>query len=594
MCFVYFTDRSDVVSNFVCSNINDIVMPINVEKLRFYLWKSKFNWEKTKVLLKGFTYGFDIGYRGPMERTDKSENIPISVGSKKEMWEKLMKEVKVNHYAGPFHNIPYRYYIQSPIGLVPKDKGKQTRLIFHLSYDFGKEDHQKSLNFHTPEEICTVKYNDMDHAIGVSLNLLRRHAGSEQKLSLFYSKSDLRSAFHLLPILPVQRFLLIMKCEHPITCEVAYFVEKCLPFGASISCARFQLFSDCLKHIFEYVFGDDSCTNYLDDFLFISVTEERCNEMVRVFLELCGEIGCPVALDKTEYVALKMTFLGLLMDGESLTISVPDEKRKKALDLLHYALDKKKVTIKFIQRITGTLNFLCRAIVPGRAFTRGMHGKLKLTDAAGVRLKHYHHVNLGKCFLDNCRMWLYFMDHTDSETLCCPFVDAEMYVLAKKLHFFTDSSLNPELDCGGVFGKRWFVQHWDADFILEQKSSIEYLELYTLLAGLLIWGKDPRLCNTSFTIYCDNESVKSMVNQLSTNCMKCVKLIRVLAYDSMIHNRKVVVHHVRSKLNIQANALSRFQFQRFWDHSPKDMLKLPDKIPHTIWPMQRIWFSPED
>ena len=46
-----------------------------------------------------------------------------------------MKEVKLGRYAGPFPTIPYEEdFIQSPIGLVPKDQGCDTRLIFHLSY----------------------------------------------------------------------------------------------------------------------------------------------------------------------------------------------------------------------------------------------------------------------------------------------------------------------------------------------------------------------------------------------------------------------------------------------------------------------------
>ena len=48
-----------------------------------------------------------------------------------------MKEVKEGRYAGPFESIPFDSYIQSPIGLVPKDGGKDTRLIFHLSYIRG-------------------------------------------------------------------------------------------------------------------------------------------------------------------------------------------------------------------------------------------------------------------------------------------------------------------------------------------------------------------------------------------------------------------------------------------------------------------------
>ena len=42
-------------------------------------------------------------------------------------------------------------------------------------------------------------------------------------------------------------------------------------------------------------------------------------------------------------------------------MSVPIEKRDKALLLLNTALSKKKVTIKFVQRLAGTLNFINRA-----------------------------------------------------------------------------------------------------------------------------------------------------------------------------------------------------------------------------------------
>ena len=56
-----------------------------------------------------------------------------------------------------------KYLEQSPIGLVPKSKDK-THLIFHLSYDFGEDWADKSFNFHMPEHLCSVKYNDLDHA----------------------------------------------------------------------------------------------------------------------------------------------------------------------------------------------------------------------------------------------------------------------------------------------------------------------------------------------------------------------------------------------------------------------------------------------
>ena len=42
------------------------------------------------------------------------------------LWNKVMKEVEAKRFAGPFEKIPFDNFIQSPIGLVPKDGGKST------------------------------------------------------------------------------------------------------------------------------------------------------------------------------------------------------------------------------------------------------------------------------------------------------------------------------------------------------------------------------------------------------------------------------------------------------------------------------------
>ena len=128
------------------------------------LVESKYDKKETKFLIKGFRNFFHIGYQGPEERCDQARNIPFQQGviDKWDLWSKIMKEVHNKRYAKPFHKIPFKNYIQSPMGLVPK-AGGQKRLIFHLSYDFKSG--FKSLNFHTPKEICTVRYNDLDHAV---------------------------------------------------------------------------------------------------------------------------------------------------------------------------------------------------------------------------------------------------------------------------------------------------------------------------------------------------------------------------------------------------------------------------------------------
>ena len=72
-----------------------------------------------------------------------------------------MKEVELGRFTSPFKEPPFEHFVQSPIGLVPKDKGKKTRLIFHLSYPRTSE----SVNSGIPKSSCTVKYSDFEKAV---------------------------------------------------------------------------------------------------------------------------------------------------------------------------------------------------------------------------------------------------------------------------------------------------------------------------------------------------------------------------------------------------------------------------------------------
>ena len=189
-----------------------------------------------------------------------------------------MKEVTLGRVAGPYDHPPFEYYMQSPIGLVPKAGGK-THLIFHLSYDF---EHYKSVNYYIPQKLCTVQYKDLDHAVKNCLRLLEYMPNSP----IWMGKTDLSSAFRVLPLSKKCWFLLVMMVKDPVTGKTCFFVDKCLPFGSSISCALFQSFSDDLAHLLNFdtrhmrltIFFP--ITNYLDDFWFLALSRCGCNQLI--------------------------------------------------------------------------------------------------------------------------------------------------------------------------------------------------------------------------------------------------------------------------------------------------------------------------
>ena len=324
------------------------------------LIESGYPMDEIAFLTDGFQNGFDIGYRGNTRVKRRASNLKLRVGNEVILWNKIMKEVGKRRFAGPYEDIPFEHYIQSPVGLVPKDNGKDTRLIFHLSYPRGGD--YDSVNSGTPKELCSVHYPDFSDAI---LACLRLGIGCK------IAKSDMSSAFRNLGIKRRCWSLLVLMVKSPFDGKIYFFVDKCLPFGASISCSHFQRFSDAVAHLVRFKAKIQiGPINYLDDFLFIAVMVHECDGQMEVFLTICEKINFPVSVEKTFWSTEILTFLGMLINTLDQVISIPTEKVQRVQSLIQGILNKRKVTVEDLQKLTGFLNFLCRCIVPGRAFTR--------------------------------------------------------------------------------------------------------------------------------------------------------------------------------------------------------------------------------
>ena len=119
----------------------------------------------------------------------------------------------------------------------------------------------------------------------VCLFVKKFQAKRRDRPTLFMGKTDLSSAFRVLPLLISCICWLVLKAEDP--CEKGkfkFFIDKCLPFGVSLSCSHYQLFSNALKHIIAHRTKQKTITNYLDDFLFIALMKSMCNNMIQKFL----------------------------------------------------------------------------------------------------------------------------------------------------------------------------------------------------------------------------------------------------------------------------------------------------------------------
>ena len=157
----------------------------------------------------------------------------------------------------------------------------------------------------------------------------------------------------------------------------------------------------------------------------------------------------------------------------------------------------------------------------------------------------------------------------------------------KILNFYSDASKAICLGFGAWFNDRWIFGQWPEGFINNCDPSIEFLELYALVAGIFTWEES--LQNMRITVFCDNKATIQMVNNTTSSCVQCMKLIRLLTLNCLKYNRRVRAKFVSTKDNAIADALSRLQFDWFNRLEP-NMRQKPDYVDDRLNPVTKIWF----
>ena len=225
--------------------------------------------------------------------------------------------------------------------------------------------------------------------------------------------------------------------------------------------------------VFEYKVAEKGIVNnYLDDYLLLAITLAKCNQLMLSFLQLCDQIRLPISMEKTEWATPLLVFLGILLNGVTLSLSLPLQKRLKAISLLEIFLDKKKATVRELQQLCGYLNFLCRAIIPGRTFTRRMYAKFSpmINNHPGSSkeakiIKPHHHVWLDKEFKYDCMVWWEFLHDKDYLVVHRPMIDLSGDISAQDVGFYSDTSGKETCGFGCVMGDSWLGGIWEPNYI---------------------------------------------------------------------------------------------------------------------------------
>ena len=139
------------------------------------------------------------------------------------------------------------------------------------------------------------------------------------------------------------------------------FEFTCLPFGLS---SAPYIFTKLLKVPIK-VLRSRGFKNiiYLDDYMSVEHTFDRCHENVKQAKELFISLGFIINYKKSRLIPSQQgTFLGMSIDTVEYCISLPAEKRDNLIELVDSFLHMKRCTIRNFAHLIGKLVAACPAV----------------------------------------------------------------------------------------------------------------------------------------------------------------------------------------------------------------------------------------
>ena len=392
--------------------------------------------------------------------------------------DKINSELAARRVRGPFGSLP-DYVKVSPFYVIPKSTPGKFRLIHNLSSPRGK-----SVNECIDPNMRSVSYcRCLDVAAFLS-------AKPESEV-WYMAKVDMKDAYRCVPVYPGDWKYLGMRYKDK------YFVDTCLPMGCASSCFLFQSISDAIAWMFERNNPDCKCFNYLDNFLILADSNDRCKHALDCFVAMLEFLGFPVSYEKTIPPGTEVEFLGLTINSCNLSFSVPDQERLKTMTQISHFVSKSLQRVHCIQKMVGKLTFLCATFLAGRCLLASLHEQLR----GVLSSEGWYWRRVTKDIRADLRVWYQFLEQSQ----CKPF--RFLYPTSEPAYVVeTDAS---SYGFGAVMGARWFSGRWHSQWWTDKHITL--LELYPIYVALHLWTEE--LSNNTILIRTDNSSLVSILTR---------------------------------------------------------------------------------
>ena len=399
--------------------------------------------------------------------------------------------------------------VVSPIFDVPKKDSSDCRVILNL----------KILNTFIFKTRFRLEGYD------VIINMLRRHD--------FMVSIDLKDAFLMFSMnVEFHKYL----CFEWLGIRYAY---QCMPFGLT---SAPRIFTKVLKTVLVFLRSRGlRITAWFDDMILMAESVPLLLEQLHFARLTLKSLGFLINEAKSVFVpSQSLLHLGYIWDSVSLSLSVPDDKVRVLKDLCSKALEASTSSLRFLQRILGSVESFRIAYPLAALHYRFLQREVATCISSG--LDWDHKISLSSSSRADLEWWLTCDMPLPSRSLAPFRPDITVTSDSSNQGWGAFTSLDEE-----AFG------FWSPE---ESSLHINVLESLAVLFAFQCFFREVR--NVNVLIVSDNYTTVSYINHFGGVRSQAVSSVITDLY-SFCQERNLVIKasFLKGRLNLRADALSR-------------------------------------
>ena len=351
----------------------------------------------------------------------------------------------------------------------------------------------------------------------------------------YMAKVDLKSAYRSVKISEHSHQVTGLKWD--FNGKTVYLRDTKLCFGARLSPGIFHRLTQAVKRMMSRR-GFDLVIVYLDDFLIISKNKHQCALALQELIKLLRKLGFNIHWGKVVDPTTKITFLGIELDSDTMSLRLPRDKLISFRQELQNFLSRKRASKRQLQSLAGRLSWAAGVVKGGRVFLRRIFNQINA-------LKHVSHkAIITPAVREDLKWWHTFLYTFNGRSAILDATPVECV--------FTDAC---EDAAGGIFGYDWFYFNWTEDLPQAKYLHINEKEVLAVVVAANRWA--PLWSNKRIILRSDNMVTVASVNKCSSRNTLIMRCLRHLFWLSASFNFHLTAKFFPGYQNTAADAASR-------------------------------------